>query len=90
MTDKFGKVTYIRSVPCWGTGEDLETDVAPTTNTVTVDGEEKQIGNRILIGVGIVVILVLMGVWMRSFNCFAFSFTILLSGEQAHGSDGRK
>ena len=66
-------VTYMRSVPCWGTGEDGENEVKTekcVTPPVTVVNDtvlayrEKKTNkvNKVLIGVGVVVILVLLGV----------------------------
>ena len=67
-------ITYVPSVPCWGTGEDSDNEpkreecITPTV-TVTVRGTvvayRTKVSNRvnkILIGVGVVIILVLLGV----------------------------
>ena len=67
-------ITYVRSVPCWGTEEDPDSvpkqEKCVTPTAVTVNGtvvvayrtRESNRVNKILIGVGVVVILVLLGV----------------------------
>lgn len=67
-------ITYVPSVPCWGTGEDSDNEpkreecITPTV-TVMVNGtvvayrtKDSNRVNKILIGVGVVIVLVLLGV----------------------------
>ena len=61
-------ITYLRSQPCWGTGDDelppvtSEDCVTPTATVMAYVSKTSNKVNKILIGVGVVVILVLLGV----------------------------